>query len=402
MVKATALRLRRVVLALGLASCGAAVVAVACGPGDLRDLTAGRADAAVDAAADADAAVCNHAVPPERPTTPDGPNTPGLVFAFDSVRFDTGEQEGGAPKPKSLDLDRTCTCDEPRLEPESCIAPDAGATKRVCDGIDGRDNAAGPLLAAAASAGDNFGPAAFEGQVRAGVFNVIVSLQGWNGLPDDPAVVVGVQLSGGTDDEPGDAGRTKPRFDGTDVWSVTPASVLGGGDLVGTDCRTLKTTCIPTRSDAMAYVRDGMVVAHLDLALPVVTSTSSFVLEFVAATVTATMVKEGDHFRVVGEIAGRWPIDRLLPSLARIPNPLNPGHALCATDAGMQIYEVAKKTACDALDLTANPALDNKNVRCDAISNSISFTGVTAVIGTVRDLRKLDNECPDFKDTCAN
>lgn len=393
-------RLRRLALSAALAGGAAAMIAVACGPGDLSELTAGRGDAGADAADAADAAVCVHASAPERPTTPDGPNTPPLVFAFEGVRFDTGEQEGGPPKPQGLDLDQTCTCPDSKLEPESCVAPDAAGKARPCDGTDGRDNAAGPLLAAAASTGKGLGPAAFDTQIKNGVFDVLVTLQGWNGLPDDPAVIVGFQLSGGTEGTQTDAGRQRPRFDGTDVWTVTPESVLGGGDLVGTDCRTVPTTCLATKADANAYVRDGVLVARADLGLPVLTDTSAFVIELLAATVTARITKDGDHHRIVGEIAGRWPIERLLPTLARIPNPLNPGHALCASDSGLQIYGVVKKSACEALDLMANPALDRSNARCDALSNAISFTGVTATVGTIVAASRAANECEGFADSC--
>lgn len=109
--------------------------------------------AAIDAMASRDGSVCVHAAAPERPTSPDGVNVPGIVLAFDGVRFDREEQDGGPPKPQSIDLDHPCTCPERNLEPESCVPPDAGGTKRPCDGLDGRDNAAGPLLAAAASLG---------------------------------------------------------------------------------------------------------------------------------------------------------------------------------------------------------------------------------------------------------
>jgi hypothetical protein len=385
-----------------VAGASAAAVAVACGPGDIGDLTAGRGDAGMTSEAAVDAAVCVHAAAPERPTTPDGPNTPPVVLAFQGVRFDTGEEGTSPPKPRGLDLDTTCTCAEPKLEPESCIPPDASSAPRPCDGVDGRDNAAGPLLAAAAATGGKgIGPAAFQDQVEKGAFDVIVSVIGWNGLPDDPSVVLGVQLSAGTEGIQVDGGRQRPRFDGTDVWTVTPGSVLGGGDLVGRDCRTLATTCIPAKVDSNAYVRGGVLVGHLDLALPVITTTSSFVLEFAAATFTAVLSKEGDHHRAVGEIAGRWPIERLLPSLARIPNPLNPGRALCASDAGLEIYRAAKKTACGALDLATDPVLDRTNARCDAISNAISFTAVTATLGTVYEGAAAVDECAGFADDCT-
>ena len=254
--------LRRAAASLAIAAGAALGITVACGPGDLSDLTAGRPDAGVEAGIDS--SVCVHASVPVRPTTPDGPNTASLVFAFDAVRFDTDEQDGGLPKPLGLDLDTTCTCDDPKLEPESCVPPDAGL-KRPCDGPDGRDNAAGPLLSAASVAGKGAGPAAFQKKIESGTFNVLMTLDGWNGLPDDPSVLVGMQLSNGIEGTQSDAGAPRPRFDGTDVWTVSPTSVLGGVELAGTDCRLKPATCIPVRVDTSAYVKDGTIVAHLDL-----------------------------------------------------------------------------------------------------------------------------------------
>ena len=102
----------------------------------------------------------------------------------------------------------------------------------------------------------------------------------------------------------------------------------------------------------------------------------------------------------MGEIDGRWPIDHLLPSIARVPNPITPGRALCATDSGLEIYEIVKRGACNGMDLTANPAVDRPGAPCDAISNAITFTGVTAALGTVFDPPVRGDDCPGFHDTC--
>lgn len=397
-------RLRRAAFLIAMSGGIAAAIVMACGPGDLSDLTRGRPDASVPVvvvADAADAAVCNHALAPPRPAVPDGPSISTLTFVFDGVRFDNGAEDAGPPRPLGLDLDDTCTCAAPKLEPESCVPPDAGGAPRACDGVDGRDNAAGPLLAAAGASGNGVGPQVFQKQVRAGSFNVITTVSGWNGLPDDPSIIVGVELSGGVEGSQGDAGRSPPKFDGTDVWTVMPGSVLGGADLLGQDCRNVVPSCIASKADANAYVTGGVFVAHLDIALPIVTSSSSFTIELVAATVTARIVKEDTHYRAVGEIDGRWPIATLLPSLARIPNPITPGRALCATDSGLEIYALVKKSACENLDLATNPALDRTGAPCDAISNAISFTGVSATVGTVYQPANSIADCPDFHDTCA-
>jgi hypothetical protein len=394
------LQLRRTAAALAIAAGASLGITVACGTGDISDLTAGRPDAGGDAdAGGIDSSICIHASAPERPTTPDGPNTPSLLFAFDAVRFDTDEQDGGLPKPLGLDLDMTCTCSDPKLEPESCIPPDAGM-KRACDGPDGRDNAAGPLLSAASVAGKGVGPAAFQKQIQQGVFNILMTLDGWNGQPDDPSVLVGVQLSNGLEGAQDEAGAPLPKFDGTDVWTVAPASVLGGADLSGTDCRLKPAACIPIKADAAAYVRDGILVAHLDLSVPLQTASGAFQIEFLGATSRTKLFKDGDRYRATGEISGRWSMQNILPSLARLPNPVASGRPLCATDAGLEIYELVKKSACAAADLAANPAADRTSARCDALSNAISFSAITAAAGTIYQPVGEPSECPDFTDSC--
>jgi hypothetical protein len=143
-----------------------------------------------------------------------------------------------------------------------------------------------------------------------------------------------------------------------------------------------------------------VIVAHLDITLPLDSAAGAFQIEFVGATTTAKIAKVGDHYRVVGEISGRWPIQRILPSLARLPNPISSGKPLCATDAGLEIYQLVKQQACAAADLAANPAADRTSARCDALSNAITFSSVTATAGTIYQPLGGPAECADFADSC--
>ena len=157
---------------------------------------------------------------------------------------------------------------------------------------------------------------------------------------------------------------------------------------------------LPVKLDTTAYVRDGNLVAHLDVSLPLDSANGAFQIEFVGATTVGKITKEGDHYRVLGELVGRWPLQRILPSLARLPNPLSSGKPLCATDAGLEIYQVIKKTACAGADLAANPAADRTSVRCDALSNAITFSSVSATAGTIYKPEGGPTECADFTDSC--
>lgn len=388
--------MRRVAIVLALISVAIACIALACGPGDLGDLTAGRPDAGTNVVEGgaADAAVCIHAGPPARPTAADGPSLEPQVFALDAIRFFNDDADASVvPLLVGMDLDGTCTCPEP----ESCIPPgDAGA--RTCDLSDGRDNAAGPLLSLFSTLARGSGPERTVGQIRKGLFDLLVSVQGWNGQPDDPTVIVGVQLSSGTEGVTNDAG-TVPRFDGTDVWTVNPGSVLGGADIVGKDCRTASLSCIPARVDTNAYVTGGVIVAHLDVPFPLQGSSGVLHIDFAAATLTARITPFGTSYRLAGEIAGRWPADNLLHSFSRVPNPTD-GRALCSTDAGLEIYALVRQNVCTSLDLTADPAADRNGARCNALSNTLSFTATHATLGTVYESPQAPDECPGFDATC--
>ncbi|MDF2697193.1 MAG: hypothetical protein K0S65_5576, partial [Labilithrix sp.] len=160
---------RRVVLTALLGTTCAVGLALACGPGNLGDLTSGRLDAGADVKLDVD--VCVHASPPERSDGGDGASVGDLFFAVEDLRVDTGEFDAGLPRPQSLDLDRTCSC----LEPPSCLPPpDAGAP--VCDGPDGRDNVTGPLLGNLALVLPALEPTFLTKRIHEGVYGVLFSV----------------------------------------------------------------------------------------------------------------------------------------------------------------------------------------------------------------------------------
>jgi len=59
-----------------------------------------------------------------------------------------------------------------------------------------------------------------------------------------------------------------------------------------------------------------------------------------------------------------------------------------------------KKSACGAADLAANPAADRTSARCDALSNALTFSSVTATAGTIYQPQGGPAECADFTDSC--
>ena len=383
----------RVYSGFGALLVGGAAWIAACGPGSIDDLTGGRRDGgslAPDASRDAapDAEVCLHAAPPDPPPGVEGPGGRDFTFALDKIRLENGDY-AGLPKPRGLDLDRTCTCPES----DSCVLPSSG--KRSCDDAEGRDNLGASLLGRAAALFSTVRPDVIEGRIRSGVYTVIVDVRGWNGTPDDPALLVSITFSSGIENPSGgDAGDTKPKFDGTDVWSVHPAALINGEALLGRSCAT--SPCVPVNLDQNAYMRGGVIVAKFDR-VSVGIESGAFVLEVTSATLTAKLVTSGSGARIEGELAGRWPTERLLASFASLKDPIS-GKPLCPDNP---TYQALKKTVCEAADLATDPKKDRTGAPCDAVSDAISFTGSTAKLGKVERGNTDAPPCSGVVDTCA-
>lgn len=378
----------RVALGLLTGPILALLLAMACGPGDLADLTRGAPDAgASEVAAAVDAGACVRAGPPERPDGGDGPSVADLVFAVDALRIDTGDFDAGLPKPEGVDLDGTCSC----LEPPSCVAPPDAAP--ACDGPGGRDNVSGPLLGTLALLLPALEPTFLTQRIRQGVYGVLLSVQKWNGEPNDPDVVVSLRMSVGVQPTGDDGGA--PRFDGNDVWDIDPASIVAGDSLVGQDCDAIG--CIGLGSDVRAYVRDGVLVARFEqLPFTVSVGAGRLVLPFVGTVLTARITRDGGVHRIAGELAGRWRTADILAGSAAIREPLT-GSSLCEN---AETYGYFKRSVCSSADLAANPADDRTGAPCTALSEAVAFSGSPAKLGKVRELVQEPVDCPGFQDTC--
>ncbi|MDB5218868.1 MAG: hypothetical protein JWO86_6795 [Myxococcaceae bacterium] len=364
---------------------------VACGSGFIDKLFAGpyddggTADVTMDVAPPPDAR-CALKHSPERPTIPDGANTPTVVFAMDAVSFD--EVTAGAPL--GFDLDDACTCPED----ETCVPPEGG--DRRCDRSEGRDNAFGPLFGTIIG---QFGSPDFATQrIRDGNYGAIISLSQWNQQPNDPLVTIGFFTSGGLDDPP-DAGKSKPRFDGTDRWTIDPESLVSGDQLIGVDCST-STRCVPLYADLKGYVKDDQLVARIDR-VPFVVSTKSglFEIELTSVILTAHIVREAGILRLErGELVGRSASGRLLAAIGQLQD------SVFGSDAGLcnspGAYALAKSAICDAVDIATAPADDKAGKSCTALSGALGFTAVQAMGGTVFSTARNPNACASFTDSC--
>ena len=408
MVSAPRMRRRRVFGVTCIAALGAALVAAvpSCGPGFMDGLVGGARDGGGSAPGDAkevDARACQPATPPARPEgSKDEATNISIDFAMESLRADTSEAvDSGTPAPRGLDFDNACTCPEP----ESCERRDGASRTPACDGDGGRDDAVASFFnqlgAAVPELSLDFGTKRIED----GVFTIFVLVRGWNGKPDDPQVTVALVMSQGFDDAANE-GRTRPAFDGNDVWLVDNETLLEGGGLIGVDCRMPNgRPCLAKVQDLNGYVRGGTLVANLaepgtgKAKIVMNTPLGSLDFDLLDTTLVANLREIDGKYRLEGEIAGRWPSESLLTSLANVENPYAKDTLLCHNVNNT--YDLLKATVCASLDLASERSKDRTGAPCEAISSALSFTAGEAVLGHVTARAKPDGGCPDVKYTCS-
>ena len=388
------------------------VGATACGSAFLDGLTGGADGSAVDTSVPPNIG-CVGLVPPDASSGADGPSIDPLSFAFETVRITASPSiDSGAPVPVGFNLDHLCTCGEDKVP--SCVPPDAGATPpaSVCDGDGGADDGLASFINVLALAIPEFRED-FAGQrIHDGVFTVLVDVNNWNGLPEDPQVLVRIRMSPGIDRDA--SGRRTPLFDGTDIWEVDPASIIGGSDNIGRDCRSAAdggVICTPAINDPHAFVTGGHLVAHPNYGgttpLVLQSSVGRITIGLTGTVLDAVLEKTGNGlWKMTGEIDGRWPADSLLNTIANIENPLDPAHqtAICeSADAAQSAYSVFKPSVCAGLDLSASASLDdNPLAPCTAVSSALAFVASTATAGHIVLNTPLSTNCVDWKDDCTH
>jgi hypothetical protein len=375
-----------------------------CGSGFMDGLVGGSRDGGglLDALDD-DGRACQPATAPGRPegASDDGTNI-SIDFAMESLRADTsGTVDSGTPPPQGLDFDNACTCPEP----ETCRRPDGGQRTRACDGDAGRDNAVASFFNQLGVGVPDFRFDFGTKRIADGVFTIFVNVRGWNGKPDDPQVTVSLVMSQGFDDA-ANGERTRPAFDGNDVWLADQESLLEGAELVGADCRSPSgRPCLARVQDLNAYVRDGALVANLSDPLTgkarVVMNTplGSLVFDLLETTLVANIREVDGRYRLDGELTGRWPAESLLGALANVENPYATDTLLCQNVNNT--YDLLKGTVCASLDLAADRSKDRTDAPCEALSSALSFTAGKAILGHVSTQTKPDGGCPATTYDCS-
>lgn len=337
---------------------------------------------------------------PARPARDDATGDLEIVLAVRSVLFGDTDDAGGVT---AYDLDGVQTCPGPG----SCKP---FGNKDRCDDALGRDNSGGKLVAEIGSFTSEFSPARVNQRLGAGEYGALLRVRGYNGGRNDTKVAVALYGSLGTEpsadagrdagDAAAPAARAVPIWNGNDRWEVETGLVLGGVGLIGTDCTARPDECVPTYSDANAYVAEGVLVATLDIPLRFGTSAGSNLnLNLTNGFVVARLDKKGAGYVLDGSIGGRWATSRLLTSLGTVNDPFGPGK-LCGSNP---TYQNLKQLICPAADIMTDPARDNHGDACDAMSVAIGFTAESAKLGRVVQPPPTQEPCgAGYTDSCKS
>lgn len=402
-------RVRRRTLALCALPVICAVILVRCSIYDASLLLpasqeAGSGDAVAPtndgAAADGSVDPCAHVHAPLQPTTEDGTGDVDMVLAASYIRvLPSGTISLPHPAlPMGLDLDNTCTCPGP----ETCKG--LSGTPH-CDGDGGTDNSTGGVFTSFAALTSDFSDDALNASLRAGASTVLFRVKGYNGGQNDKQVTFIVYTSRGLyRGPPSDAGTddaaSPPQYDGTDIWSIDPSSLLGGSSVdAGMSCEGNDTVCVPLYADTEAYVKDGELVAHVDFPITIGPAGTSLVLTISAATLHAKLIPDGASFRIDdGQIAGRFNAGGMITALGVSTDPVTKKGALCNNQI---VYQNIKARVCNAADIMTHPIDDNTGKACDALSIAISFSASPGHLGPLQGKGQGGDACDaGWKDDC--
>jgi hypothetical protein len=306
---------------------------------------------------------CVSATYPDPPGGSDVDGGPGpIVFAIRTV--DIGDK---AVLP-GYDLDHACTCVDDAGP--TCVSP-----KPHCDGARGVDNGAAAilnLLSIAASSG-TFTSAYYSGLIEAGKWSLLVKLEGYNGLPDDPSVGVTLYPS------PGVGGAT-PAWDGNDAWGLSQYSFGDGG------------VADPIYRSAGAYVAGGVLVAAMPRAKLILGGSTPFAIGMTGGVFAAKLIQSGASWKLTsGTLAARWTLADVFQLFSSLRYQ---GAAIC-TDSF--VYGPAKTAVCQGADILAD-GTSPKSLPCDAISFGMGFTADPAKLGALVPAPVPDGGCPAATD----
>ena len=300
---------------------------------------------------------CDHALPPKRPTSGDPRGTLDLVFAMKMV--DLGDTD--PPNRPGIDLDRTCTCGEPRQEGQCVIPPFVMGGTIPCDPADGRDNAVVPLIQESKTALMQGSPE-FTAAIAQGKWSLLVRVSEYDGSPNDSSVSLAVYVTSGL--------AAPPLWDGNDAWPVRAESLANATD-----------ENQPLIVDPNAYVVDGQLVGVISGELDINTTLK---VRLASGFLTGKLVSEGGVWRIDdGLLAGTWLANEALKAVGNLTISNVP---LCTLGPS---YAVVRSIICNNVDIASAPTLP-----CDSLSFGMRMTAEAAKLGAITPAQPLPPVCP--------
>ncbi|MDB4933207.1 MAG: hypothetical protein JWP87_179 [Labilithrix sp.] len=365
----------------------------------------------------------NAIVPVERSEAGDQADLKPIVFAMRNASLRANRKNGGVA---GFDLDGVCTCDpaDDSLHEGgvSCVSPATPAGAGSCDDDGGIDNALGHLVETFSSIPGFVSPdVSFGSAISCGRQTLLYIVSNYNGLANDPDVVISGFVSPGihvphadggevdgaacsVNEAQFDAGAAYPaKFDGTDVWS----SANGTPPAVGTGW----VTNFQLVFDGRTNPGESAQLLPLFLGSQIMTVGSPiFVAHVVPLGENGEVLQTDTAGNILGNggkassfrlddavLAGRTSASDLLAALGstRVGGTTD----LCAERVP---YCFVKNAICSAADSMKLPSSDFAGLECDALSIVLQFDAVVAKLGGKLDLMpRSDAGCgADWKDDC--
>jgi hypothetical protein len=282
-------------------------------------------------------------LPPAR-VIAEGGDRRSFLFAVRTFKLKSPADAGASAI--GYNLDQTCGCQP------SCKPP-AGASAPCDDEQTGIDNVAvnfsyGKLdfpSTIEARSNDNLGK---------GDNGLLIELADYNGQADDSSVTLRLRTSQGTRaSAAAGAPQIRPKFDGTDIWSV----------------ETTEAQAVP------AYVRDFVIVAD-NIEQSAIRIDADVQIRLNKAVFTAKLVPKDQTFELRdGIFAGSWPIVEALKQIGRLS--LESGKPPLCEDA--LTMGAVTQLACSAVDMRERTP--NAELLCNALSVAMGFDAVPALLG---------------------
>lgn len=329
---------------------------------------------------------CDSVVPPGPPVRPiPSTSTAAKDFTVAVHENEMGDDDGDGGTPAyarmGYNLDGVCTTTS--AASRSCVSPPQTEFYPLdpTDGPGGRDNMFGKLIHRVSS--DRSVSDSFNKTIRDGTLSLVIHVTGYNGLPNDDAVVVSVygatmnpvlapEAGSATGSASADSGRG-PTWDGDDGWYAYPDWVSGG---LSADAGA-NAFPPPQFKSQYAYVNAAELVAYF------ATVDIGSGLHAVNLYMTATLVEAGGTWALRnGTIAGAIPLNGFLGIASLIRDPTNPNTFLCTTSS---LYPAYKSYLCSLGDIMQNYSSE-PNTSCDAVSVAWEFFADPAkLVGESRD-----------------